>query len=536
MFRGISYSDQGATAVDMSGKDITSSIITVNPVDITTSNTYTITYNVTSQGVAANEVTRTVVVSTDNVKPSIVRTGPPSVTVSKDSTYSDQGATASDNVDGNLTSSIVTVNPVNTANPGTYTVTYNVSDQAGNAADQVTRTVIVSAGPDTTKPTITLVGLPSVSITQGSTYTDAGATASDDRDGNITSSITTVNPVNTANPGTYTVTYNVSDQAGNAADQVTRTVTVTDNTKPIITLVDQPSVSITQGSTYTDAGATASDNVDGNITSSITTVNPVNTANPGTYTVTYNVSDQAGNAADQVTRTVTVTAAAVRTDYYVTAGPGNGIPFTYYSDSAGTTTVSLENLLQTGKSYRFYIYNNQTSVPLWLDPLQSGATATPSATGLSHTNGITGSQYIDLDLTNVIVGDHIDIRNTTTFAGKLIPVTHATTPSYTVTGYPHYNSQRTIAELYNNGNGYNWAGVTGVTLTRLPSYVTVTISGSSALNVELAGDVSWSITANQYNNRSSQPSTIVDSYVYYYRNPTTSARTYGYIFITIDNS
>ena len=175
-------------------------------------------------------------------------------------------------------------------------------------------------------------------------------------------------------------------------------------------------------------------------------------------------------------------------------------------------------------------------MPLWLDPLQSGATATPSATGLSHTNGITGSQYIDLDLTNVIVGDHIDIRNTTTFAGKLIPVTHATTPSYTVTGYPHYNSQRTIAELYNNGNGYNWAGVTGVTLTRLPSYVTVTISGSSALNVELAGDVSWSITANQYNNRSSQPSTIVDSYVYYYRNPTTSARTYGYIFITIDNS
>ena len=37
VFRGTSYSDQGATAVDMSGKDITSSIITVNPVDITTS-------------------------------------------------------------------------------------------------------------------------------------------------------------------------------------------------------------------------------------------------------------------------------------------------------------------------------------------------------------------------------------------------------------------------------------------------------------------------------------------------------------------
>jgi len=534
VFRGTTYSDQGATAVDIDGQDITSSIVTVNPVDITTSNTYTVTYNVTNQGIAANQVTRTVIVNTDNVKPSIVLTGSSTVTVTKDSTYTDAGATASDNVDGNLTSSIVTVNPVNTSNVGTYTVTYNVSDQQGNAANQVTRTVIVSLAPDTTKPIITLIGSSSVTVSHGTTYTDAGATASDIRDGNITSSITTVNPVNTSNVGTYTVTYNVSDQAGNAADQVTRTVTVTDNTKPTITLIGSPSVSITQGSTYTDGGATASDAVDGNITNKIVTVNPVNTANTGTYTITYDISDQAGNVADQVTRSVTV--AAARTDYYVTAGPGSGIPFTFYSDSAGTTTVSLENLLQTGKLYRFYIYNNQTSLPLWLDPLQSGATATPSTTGLSHTNGITGSQYIDLNLNNVIIGDHIDIRNTTTFAGKLIPVTHATTPSYTVTGFPHYNSNRTIAELYNNGNGYNWAGVTGVTLTRLPSYVTVTISGSSALNVELAGDVSWSITANQYNNRSSQPSTIVDSYVYYYRNPTTSARTYSYIFITIDNS
>jgi hypothetical protein len=388
--------------------------------------------------------------------------------------------------------------------------------------------------PPRDKPVITLIGPSSVSVFRGTTYSDQGATAVDISGQDITSSIVTVNPVDITTSNTYTVTYNVTNQ-GIAANQVTRTVIVnTDNVKPSIVLTGSSTVTVTKDSTYTDAGATASDNVDGNLTSSIVTVNPVNTSNVGTYTVTYNVSDQQGNAANQVTRSVTVV--AERTDYYVTAGPGSGIPFTYYSDSAGTTTVSIENLLQTGKSYRFYIYNNQTSLPIWLDPLQSGATATPSTTGLSHTNGITGSQYIDLDLSNVIIGDHIDIRNTTTFAGKLIPVTHATTPSYTVTGYNHYNSNRTIAELYNNGNGYSWAGVAGVTLTRLPSYVTVTISGSSALNVGLAGDVSWSITANQYNNRSSQPSTIVDSYVYYYTNPTTTERSYGYIFITIDNS
>jgi len=41
-------------------------------------------------------------------------------------------------------------------------------------------------------------------------------------------------------------------------------------------------------SVYVDAGATASDNYDGDITASIVTVNPVNTAVKGTYTVTYN--------------------------------------------------------------------------------------------------------------------------------------------------------------------------------------------------------------------------------------------------------
>ncbi|MCB9807151.1 DUF5011 domain-containing protein [Candidatus Peribacteria bacterium] len=47
------------------------------------------------------------------------------------------------------------------------------------------------------------------------------------------------------------------------------------------------------GSVYSDAGATASDNVDGDITANIITVNPVNTNVLGSYTVTYNVSDAA---------------------------------------------------------------------------------------------------------------------------------------------------------------------------------------------------------------------------------------------------
>ena len=69
--------------------------------------------------------------------------GPASLRIIQFSVYNDQGATASDNVDGNLDSSIVTVNPVTPNIPGTYFVTYNVKDNAGNPAAQVTRTVIV---------------------------------------------------------------------------------------------------------------------------------------------------------------------------------------------------------------------------------------------------------------------------------------------------------------------------------------------------------------------------------------------------------
>ena len=83
---------------------------------------------------------------------------------------------------------------------------------------------------DTTKPIITLQGEPTVTVTVGETYSDAGATAHDDRDGDITDDITTVSDVNTSQAGTYHVTYTVSDEAGNSADSATRIVTVTIDT------------------------------------------------------------------------------------------------------------------------------------------------------------------------------------------------------------------------------------------------------------------------------------------------------------------
>ena len=300
---GDTYTDAGATATDNYDGDLTSSIVTVNPVDETTVGTYTVTYNVTdANGNAAVEVTRTVNV-VDTTIPVITLTGGATVTVEFGDTYTDAGATATDNYDGDLTSSIVTVNPVDETTVGTYTVTYNVTDANGNAAVEVTRTVNVV---DTTIPVITLTGGATVTVEFGDTYTDAGATATDNYDGDLTSSIVTVNPVDETTVGTYTVTYNVTDANGNAAVEVTRTVNVVDTTIPVITLTGGATVTVEFGDTYTDAGATATDNYDGDLTSSIVTVNPVDETTVGTYTVTYNVTDANGNAAVEVTRTVNV--------------------------------------------------------------------------------------------------------------------------------------------------------------------------------------------------------------------------------------
>ena len=204
------------------------------------------------------------------------------------------------------TAAVVGSNTVtfNALSSGTHSnCTVRVTDSSSNASNILT---VNSFTVDTTGPVITLNGSTPVTVEIGSVYTDAGATALDTVDGDRTANIITVNPVNTNVLGTYTVTYDVVDTLGNAATQVTRTVNVVDTTKPVISLVGSPTVSVNFGASYTDAGATASDNVDGTITGSIVTVNSVNTGALGTYTVTYNVTDSHGNAADQVTRTVNV--------------------------------------------------------------------------------------------------------------------------------------------------------------------------------------------------------------------------------------
>lgn len=91
---------------------------------------------------------------------------------------------------------------------------------------------------------------------------------------------------------------------------------------PVITLTGSASVSLTVGDSYTDAGATALDDIDTSVT--VVATSTVNTATAGTYTVTYTAEDLAGNQATPVVRTVTVSAAPVVEESRRRSGGGGG--------------------------------------------------------------------------------------------------------------------------------------------------------------------------------------------------------------------
>ncbi len=302
---GGTYTDAGATALDNIDGVVAVSTIS-NNVNTAVVGVYTVVYSATDVAGNIATLSRTVNVNVlDTIAPVITILGSNPVTVLLNSVYSDSGATALDAADGNMTGGITTTNLVNTSLAGAYTVTYVVADTKGNTATS-TRIVNVVATPDITLPNITILGLNPDSIVVGQTYTDAGATSTDNVDGDITSHITTINTINNLVIGSYFIKYTVIDGAGNTAS-TTRTVNViADNIAPAISITGANPASVLVEQTYTDAGATAVDNVDGAVAVS-TISNNVNTAVIGSYLVVYSATDVAGNTATS-SRTVNVVA------------------------------------------------------------------------------------------------------------------------------------------------------------------------------------------------------------------------------------
>ena len=228
---------------------------------------------------------------------------------------------------------------------GFTTVTCTATDAAGNTATST----FTAEVQDQTAPVITLNPPNPQYIVEGNPYTELGATATDNVDSGedlAAALVIDASAVNTAVPGSYTVTYNVSDTSGNAATEVSRTVIVTDGTAPVIQVTSDPLVvtalsnPVTVTEAQLDANVTVNDAIDG-------VLDPVCTLAGGpfmigsTYTATCTASDTAGNSA---TASFNVD---IRFAYSVTIIVPNGnkragsvIPIDWYYSSGGARADS----------------------------------------------------------------------------------------------------------------------------------------------------------------------------------------------------
>jgi hypothetical protein len=132
--------------------------------------------------------------------------------------YVEAGFTAKDSLGNDLTASVVVTNNVNTAVPGIYTINYEVADGGGNSA-RMTRTVVVSepepVAVEPNAPTLTIIGSSPIILHQDKTnYTEQGAKAYCEVDGDISNRIQISGLVVSSVPGTYRINYSVFNSAG----------------------------------------------------------------------------------------------------------------------------------------------------------------------------------------------------------------------------------------------------------------------------------------------------------------------------------
>ena len=160
------------------------------------------------------------------------------------------------------------------------------------------------------KPVITLLGNSVVSISRGCTYTEAGFSAIDNLNKNITSMVLISGALDINVVGQYTLTYRVSDDLNNESF-VTRTINVLENQKPVITAaanVQVNSATTSCGAMVVLQNATATDDCSVGTPIGVRSDGlALNSLYPvGITTIRWNVNDNLGNAAVEVLQTVTV--------------------------------------------------------------------------------------------------------------------------------------------------------------------------------------------------------------------------------------
>ena len=293
----------------------------------------------------------------------------------------------------------------------------------------------------TLPPTIKLNGTEEIRMNAGDEYVESGFEAIDCFGVDMTSSVRVVSNLNTAVPGVYTIDYEVMDAGGNTA-RMTRTVIVTEAEierpepgDPILTPVgSNPIILHLGGTAYTEQGATAVDETDGNISGAVDIIGTPDTSKAGTYTVAYKVKNSLGKEVT-ATREVRVLAPAeqVARQPYGFTGQGK-IP----------TTISHKNVVADDAGFmdlKVSKLDNKMSITVKLvDPATKTTVLTEkfSAVGSKQFNINAGKYDMDvtIDAGNGNCSYKVDLLmpevKTFSFAEAEVPLDSGATPPATI--------------------------------------------------------------------------------------------------------
>ena len=212
---------------------------------------------------------------------------------------------------------------IDTSKVGTYHMTYTLKhDSSSKVLEQ---DLIVK---DKIKPTVTIDDEVINVCPNGKI--ESKIKAFDEYDGDLTNSLKT-------NIKDDLITIEVEDSSKNKTI-IEKKVTTKDEIAPIIKLNKEQELSIEVGSKYEEPGATAEDNCDGDLTEHIEVIGSVNPSKSGNYTITYKVSDKAGNEAT-ISRIIHVY------EKYKQVY-GHGTIYLTFDDGPGPYTEELLNILK----------------------------------------------------------------------------------------------------------------------------------------------------------------------------------------------
>lgn len=256
--------------------------------------------------------------------------------------YVEEGYTATDIYDGDLTNQVVR----KVSKKG---ITYTVKDSSGNTA-KVRREIEYK---DVVLPVIVLDGEAEMYFTIGQDFVDPGYSATDDVDGDLTSAVAVEGSVDGYKKGTYVLNYSVTDSSNNICE-IQRTIHVGDFSAPVITLKNPGRMYVKVGEGFLEPGFSATDNVDGDITSKVAISGSVDTNKMGRYSVTYTVNDAAGNTTT-ASRSVYVYAKQAVAN---PVNPGNKVVYLTFDDGPYKYTGRLLNILDKyGVKATFFVTN-----------------------------------------------------------------------------------------------------------------------------------------------------------------------------------